>query len=292
MSSRYADPTNDVMFKKIFSDKARLMDFLNAILRLPEGKKIKEIDFISQEELPDFKSGRRSIFDIKCTDQEKKTYIVEMQNKPEVSFLNRIQCYAAHSFVSQVAKGKTHDTLMPVILLSLTGRKLFEDDVECISYHWNVESKTQRRYLFSLSYVFIEIPKFIKKAEDLKSVEDYWLYFFAEWSKTMEPPTTITDPFVLDAYKQIEQFNLTDTEYDAYLRSRLAQEADDLMMNKTFSDGIEKGEKIGIEKGEKIGIEKEKKETAHKMLLKGLSLDVISEVTGLSKSEVENLKDL
>ncbi len=82
----------------------------------------------------------------------------------------------------------------------------------------------------------------------------------------------------------LNNFNLTEVERDAYLRYRLAQEADDLMINKTFSEGIEKGEKIGIEK--------EKKETAHKMMLKGLPLDIISEITELSKSEIEKLKDL
>mgnify|MGYP006348413335 CR=1 FL=1 len=37
MSSRYLDPTNDVAFKKLFSQKDLLKDFLNAVLRLEEG---------------------------------------------------------------------------------------------------------------------------------------------------------------------------------------------------------------------------------------------------------------
>ena len=275
MLMRYVDPLNDFIFNKIFSDKDRLIDFLNAVLRLETGKKIKKIDFIPQEELPNFKSGRRSIFDIKCTDQEKKTYIVEMQNKPEASFLNRVQCYAAHTFVSQVKKGKTHDDLMPVIILSLTGRTLFERDVDCISYHLNVESKTQKRYLFSLSYVFIELPKFKKKAEDLKSIEDEWLYFFAEWNKTQAPPSTIKDPFVLEAYNAIEKFNLSQAEYDAYLRSRLAQEADDLMINKTIAEGIEKGEKLNAQK------------TALKLFKMGIDADIISKATDLTHVEIK-----
>ena len=285
MPTRYLDPTNDVIFKKIFSDKDRLIDFLNAVLRLKEGEKIQKIDFIPQEELPNFKSGRRSIFDIKCVDQSKKTYIVEMQNRPEASFLNRIQCYAAHTFISQVKKGNTHDDLMPVILLSLTGKSLFDNEVDCISYHWNVESKTQKRYLFSLSYVFIELPKFKKKAEDLKSVEDEWLYLFTEWNRTQEPPSTIKDPFVLEAYHTIEHFNLTETEYDAYLRSRLGQEAEDLMINKTISESFEKGEKIGIEKGEKI----KAKKTVLKMFKMGFPLNKISQATDLTQKEIKDL---
>ncbi|KJV80900.1 hypothetical protein RHORCCE3_0078 [Rickettsia hoogstraalii str. RCCE3] len=33
---RYLDPTNDVAFKKLFTDKTRLISFLNNIMRLPE----------------------------------------------------------------------------------------------------------------------------------------------------------------------------------------------------------------------------------------------------------------
>ena len=65
--------------------------------------------------------------------------------------------------------------------------------------------------------------------------------------------------------------------------------------------GIEKGEKIGIEKGklegEKIGIEKGKAEGANekaievakKMLSMGLSIEQISEATGLSIDDLRKL---
>lgn len=278
---RYLDPTNDVAFKKIFSDKERLKDFLNAVLRLEEGSKITDLVFIPQEELPDFKVGRRSIFDIKCIDQGRNSYVVEMQNRPEEAFLNRIQCYASHAYVSQAIKGATHAGLMPVILLALTKHKLFEESVDCINYHWTVESKTQKRYLFALSYVFIELPKFRKSAEELESIEDEWLYFFAKWQESKEPPVTTKDPLVLEAYKTIEQYNWSEAEYDAYFRARLAAEAEDLIMTKSFEEGIEKGREEG-RKGEKV-------EIARIMFFKGMDLDTIFTVTGLSIEELKKL---
>lgn len=44
--SRYLDPTNDVAFKKLFAQKERLISFLNAILNLKVGYRIKEIQFL------------------------------------------------------------------------------------------------------------------------------------------------------------------------------------------------------------------------------------------------------
>lgn len=49
---RYLDPTNDSLFKKIFSDIERLKEFINSILDLPKGYRIKEIEFIPIEQLP------------------------------------------------------------------------------------------------------------------------------------------------------------------------------------------------------------------------------------------------
>ncbi len=303
MSSRYLDPTNDVAFKKLFSKKELLKDFLNAILRLEEGCKIVELNFIPQEELPPFKAGRRNIFDIKCKDQEGKYYVVEMQNKPEESFLNRVQCYASHALVSQALRGATHEGLVPVILLVISKENLFDEDVECISYHRTLESQTKKQLLFALSYVFIELPKFMKPAEDLKNEEDDWLYFFANWKESKEPPETITDPLVLEAYKTIEQFNWTAEEYDAYFRARLASDAEDIMLTKRFEEGIEKGReekeaavKEAEEKAEQekeIAVKKAERERsldiAKTLLLQGIDIETIAKATTLSKEEVERL---
>jgi len=62
--------------------------------------------------------------------------------------------------------------------------------------------------------------------------------------------------------------------------------------------GLVEGEKVGLEKGlvegEKVGLEKgEKKakiESARKMLIDGLSIDMVAKYSGLSLEEVENLK--
>ena len=295
MSSRYLDPTNDVAFKKLFSKKELLKDFLNAVLRLEEGCKIVELDFIPQEELPSFKIGRRSLFDIKCKDQEGKYYIVEMQNKPESYFLNRVQCYASHAYVSQALRGATHEGLMPVILLVISKEKLFEDDIECISYHHTLESQTKKQLLFALSYVFIELPKFTKSANDLKSEEDDWLYFFAHWQESKEPPENVTDPLVLEAYKTIEQFNWTPEEYDAYFRARLLSDAEDILLTDSFEKGLEKGRKekeAAVKKAEEekeAAIQKAEQGIAKSLLSQGVDIETIIKATTLSKEEIEKI---
>ena len=65
------------------------------------------------------------------------------------------------------------------------------------------------------------------------------------------------------------------------------------MKEQALKEGIAKGIDQGIEQGIEIGVNKGKKESsydiARKMKQKGLSVDMIAECTGLSKSEIEKL---
>lgn len=294
MTSRYLDATNDLAFKKTFSDKNIMKDFLNGILRLSGGSAIEEIEFISPEEVPDLGQGKKSIFDLKCRDQDGNWFVVEMQNQRQSYFLKRVQFYASHTYVSQISKGSSHSGLMPVILVAISKENLFPDKVEYISYHRTREDKTKEQHLFEISYVFIELNKFNKKADELESIQDEWIYFLSTSEDLKKPPSTIKDEWVLKAYDTIERFNWTEAEYDAYIRARLLHEAEEL----TAQDNIDKaraeasaiGEAIGEARGEVKGVVKRNIEIAKKMLSKNKSIEEIMEFTELSAEEVERLK--
>lgn len=51
--------------------------------------------------------------------------------------------------------------------------------------------------------------------------------------------------------------------------------------------GEERGVKIGEERGVKIG----KRETARKLIERGIDIDIIAEATGFSRKEIENLAE-
>lgn len=119
---RYLDPTNDSLFKKIFRDLERLKEFINAVLELPEGFRIKEIEFIPVEQVPIIDKGKKSIFDLKVKDEAGSWYIIEMQKRNESDYLKRVQYYSAHSYVQQLTKGIKNKDLLPVIVISLIKR--------------------------------------------------------------------------------------------------------------------------------------------------------------------------
>lgn len=282
---RYLDPTSDVAFKKVFKDKERLKNFLNAVLRRPEGLRIIELDFVPQEEIPDLGQGKRSIFDLKCKDESGKVYAVEIQNRREPYFLKRVQGYDSHAYVARLSVGDWHKDLMPVIVIAISKTNLFPKEVKYISYHRTIEDETKQQHLFELTYVFIELGKFAKKEEELSSVEDDWLYFLAQAQTAKEPPNTIKEELVLQAFKTIERFNWSVVEYDEHLRAKLLDETETLILEDAYEKDYRKG-KQAIEKAKQEGI----RLVASNMLAVGQALSLIAQVTGLSKDEILKLK--
>ena len=279
MTQRYLDATNDVAFKKVFSHKEILEDFLNSVLRLPEGKKIAELHFVPQEEIPDLGQGKRSIFDIKVRDQSNFWYIVEMQNRPDELFLKRVQVYAASVHSNQLLKGKDYGGIMPVIVVSIVNGMLFPEEIECINRHTTREEKTNTQHLFELSYVFIELGKFLKTEEELETIEDFWLFYLSKSTEVKHPPAQVKDKNILKAYEVLERFNWDEAAYDAYIRAKLLADTEKLELEDSFDKGMEKG----MEKGKIVG----KLEIAKNLIAKGFDEKTILELTGLTIQEVK-----
>ena len=286
--SRYLDPTNDIAFKKLFRDKVRLIDLLNNILRLQDNYKIIELWFIPVEQMPLFIEGKRSIFDLKVQDGTGGWYIVEMQRKMHKDYLNRAQYYGCYSYVNQLEEGSKHNDLLPVVVISIIGTKAFPADVPCISYHYLKETTTQKQFLLSVSYVFIELGKF--KEDNIRDDTDQWLHLLKCVSLEQEPPKEINKQCVLSAYENLEKSRWTKDEHDAYIRSKLAQEAEESEFEAKYEEGKAMGKAEGKAEGIEIGEARLRDAMAKEMLLDGEPIEKIIKFTKLTKEEIEGLK--
>ena len=278
MTTRYLDPGNDIAFKKLFNKedhKSLLISYLNAILELEGRRKIKSIEFLPQEQIPLNKESKTSILDVRCTDERNYQYIVEMQNKKVPEFVKRIQYYTAHNYVSQAKKGSNHLELKPVILLATLKHEIFPDKEKYISYHKTLDIHTYENDLEDLSYVFVELPKFLKEESELETIQDKWIYFFKNWNKTKEIPSQINEPELIEAYKIMEEYNWSREEIDAYIKTNLAFTEEQEARRKEREEGREEGEKAKA------------LEIAKTLLQNEMSPIQVAEMTKLSLEEVQ-----
>ena len=207
---------------------------MNSILQLKEPKNITNVELLPTEQFPRIETAKRSILDVKCTDQRNHQYIVEMQNEKLANFTKRSQFYVANAYVSQLGKGVDYIKLNPVVLLAIIDDTLFPKKKGYISHHHTLDIKTHEKDLEDLSYAFVELPKFKKKEEELKTAEDQWLYLFRNAQKMNDIPKNIPEE-IKEAYKALEEFNWTSEEREAYFKANLAI-ADEIDASRTAKE--------------------------------------------------------
>ena len=127
-----------------------------------------------------------------------------------------------------------------------------------------------------LEIYIIEIEKYKESKE--KNELDVWINF-------LKNPEVVdmknSNTAVVKAKKVLEEISQDKRErYLAELREKY------ILDQRAIEDtGIEKGRKLGIEEGKIEGI----KSTAIRMKNKGIDIETICKVTGLTKEEIENL---
>ena len=297
--ARYINPYTDFGFKKLFGEegsKPLLKDFLNELL--PKRHKIKDLTFKKNDPLPDTVTERKAVYDIYCETENGSKIIVEMQKAKIDFFKDRTVFYTTFPIREQAEKGDWNFELKPVYCVAIldfvfSGRTDRSGEADCVS---NVQLKDQYCDVFfdKLAFVFVEMPRFQKTEGELKTHFDKWLYFLKNLESFDRIPEILNEEVFLEGFRKAEIANYNEKERDQYEESLKHYRDLKAVIDTAVNDALVQGEKIGIEKGEKIGIEKgEKKkavEMAKRCILKGMPFDEISELTGLSVQEVEEVK--
>ena len=311
MLDKFLDPKNDLAFKRVFGsekNKDILIQFLNDILDHQYIGEIRAITFLPTIQDPEVAANKQSIVDVLCQDQHGVQYIVEMQVTATTGFQKRAQYYASKAYSGQLFAGDDYQKLRDVIFLAITNFTMFPEEAAIKSDHLILNSDTYTHKLQGLRFTFIELPKFTKKIEELTSIRDKW-YYYLKYAPSTTPEAywqLVKDsPALKRAYDELERFSWSAeelTKYDQIIKRdkdnasawiAQFQKGEEKGRQEGKAAGLEEGEKKGIEKGLKEGreegIQQEKLEIAKQMLSKGLDMQLICEMTGLSEQRIGSL---
>jgi predicted transposase/invertase (TIGR01784 family) len=286
--ARYLDPKNDLVFKKIFGEHPLLLkDFLNALLPLPEDGQIIDLSYLQPEQVPMTPlSYRRGIVDVKCIDQQGRTFIVEMQMFWTTVFRQRMLFNASQAYVQQLAPGQDFRLLQPVYALGLIN-DTFDPGADWYHHYKIVNIDNPQRQIEGLQFVFIELPKFKAETAVAKKVRLLWLRFLKEIGGELDAPADLL------SYPPIQEA-LTISQEAGFSRAELLAYQDVLDAIRTETSYV--GEKVaeaearGHEQGIQVGRQDEKL-TIAKNMLAVLDDAAIAKITGLSVAEVQKLRN-
>ncbi|PID29042.1 MAG: hypothetical protein CSB55_02945 [Candidatus Cloacimonadota bacterium] len=288
---KYIHPFTDYGFKRIFGEepnKNLLLDFLNELLKDKEGE-IKEISYLPNENLPLQVGDRKSIFDIYCTNERGEKFIVEMQKAEHKYFKDRTVYYSTFPIQEQAKNqgAKWNFRLKSVYTIGILDFTFKESDPDKYLHEVKLtEQETKEVFYDKLTYIYLEMPKFTKTIDELETRFDKWMYILKNLPVLDRIPPKLKEKIFLQLFKTAEIAQLTSKEYKNYEVSINIYR--DLLNIKDTAK--EKGRRQGKKEGIKIGMEKEKIKIAEKMLLKGIDIQLIVEMTGLSEEEIKKLQ--
>ena len=121
------------------------------------------------------------------------------------------------------------------------------------------------------------------------------MHFLKYAKKDQAPPSSITDKYLLDAYKTLERFNWTREEFDAYDRARLRREIEEDNREEVYQEGIEKGRQesqaeITKAQEEAAKEKQEKHRVIQGMLQENMDISLIMKLTDLTEDALNDLR--
>ncbi|MFM9264710.1 Rpn family recombination-promoting nuclease/putative transposase [Tychonema sp. BBK16] len=281
----FINPKTDYAFKKIFGSsesKDILISFLNALI-YDGNPTIEDLEIINPNLPPKIEGLKDSYLDVKAKLQDDTLVIIEMQVINVQSFGKRVFYNAAKTYSFQLQAAQAYRLLKPVIALTITDFEMFPENEDFISRF--VLKEVDKNFTYpenELDLVFVELPKFTKGEEQLETLADKWIYFMKNArSLTSVPKTMDSVPEIHQAFDIANQVKLSREEVEEFDRRE--------QFIYDQQGAIIKASREGIEQGIEQGMRSKAIAIAQK-LLSQLDNITISQITGLSVEEVQNLR--
>lgn len=287
LRDRYINPYTDFGFKMLFGtemNKELLISFINSLL---SGKEvIRDLTYLNTEHLGTSEADRRAVFDVYCENERGEKILIEMQRGEQQFFKDRSLYYATFPIREQGEKGEWDYRLKVVYVIGILNFKFDSEDDNY--FHHEVQLMdvcTKQVFYDKLTFIYLEMPKFNKSEDELVTMFDKWLFVLRNLSRLMARPAALQDRIFTRLFEAAEIAKFTKEQYEAYEES--------LKVYRDWQNTIVTAEQKGMAKGMAEGIAKGRMEqniaNARSMKLAGLDYEIISQVTGLSKDEIDKL---
>jgi predicted transposase/invertase (TIGR01784 family) len=278
---QFINPKTDFAFKKIFGSEQShgiLISFLNGLIYSGEAK-IIDLDILNPYQAPRVRGMKDTYLDVKARLQDDTSVIIEMQVLNVEGFEQRILYNAAKAYSTQLNRGDDYKLLNPVIALTITDFRMFEDWEDYRSCFVLKEKDILFDYpSHDLQLIFVELPKFDRAISELATLMDQLLFFLKNARKLQAIPEAIAQvPEIRQAFEMANEGTLS------------ADELEDLEKREIFIHDQRNAITLALKQGLEQGRRQEKLAIAQQ-LLSILDDAAICQTTGLDLRDIQTLR--
>lgn len=304
--AKFINPFTDFGFKKIFGqevNKDLLIDFLNSLL--VGERHILDIEFLNKERNGRSSADRALIYDIYCLTDSGEYIIVEMQNRKQDNFIDRMLFYTSRSIAEQGEKGPMWQydikAVYGVAFMNFEDASLHKFRTDAVITNRETGEVVSNK----LRMIFLQLPLFIKsEPEECSSDFERWIYILKNMDTLDRMPYAAKSAVFKKLSSIASLAELTPAErrkYDHAIKvmrdnytfeveaKKHLEEALQKGMAEGRVQGREEGRKEGLQKGKAEGKKEAIRQMVKNMLENGMSIDTISACTGIDANTLNNI---
>ena len=253
IQDKYINPYTDFGFKLLFGtamNKELLISFLNALLFKEET--VKDVTYLNAEHLDTQEYDRRAVFDVYCENEKGEKFLVEMQRGEQQFFKDRSVYYATFPIREQSQRGKWDYELKAVYIIGILNFTFNDTDGDYFHHEVKlVDLYTHKVFYDKLTFIYLEMPKFNKKEDELESMFDKWLFVLRNLSSLFERPRALQNRVFDRLFEAAEIAKFNPKELGEYWESLKNFRDWYSVMSTQLKKGREEGLKEGLEQGRK-----------------------------------------
>lgn len=278
-------PTSDVFIADLFSNPNNgdmLCSLINAVIDDTGHFPIISATVLTPFNIKEYADAKRIVLDVRVQDETGRYFNIEIQTASHKAFHERIVFGWSNSYSQQIIAGNDYVKLNPVFCIVITEFDVFKE-VEGVHFVFELRERDKPDLILTnhLQIHYLRLYELLQGhlevLNDLRPGLQYWLLFMIFGSTKGEADMAQlvnNDPNILKACREFQRFT-TDPAKREVVRQRLLAELD-------FQ--------LGMTASKEEGKEESKLEIAHNMKREGYAVNAIAKLTGLSVSEIENLK--
>ena len=280
----------DYAIKYLLKDKGDysiVEGFISALLKTVGYKDVKIIALLDSESNKEDGKSKRSLADVIVEDEDHRKFIIEIERSVKDSFVHKSLLNISRLIIDNLAQREDYTDIIKVFHISLLyfpignnqgaiyhGKTIIHelDTAEKLSVHIkNIETgKIFDATDIMPEYFFISIPLFNDQLE--REIDD-WLHVM----KYDEVPNSYHSPYMTQVAEKLSILKMTSEERAnySYYRKKLHNDRDELAA----------AEARGREEEQQKNLE-EKKAIASKLIKKGMSIQEVAELIGISADQI------
>jgi predicted transposase/invertase (TIGR01784 family) len=274
---------SDIIFHMFFADiknKESLIAFLKAILVLPDDE-YEVIELTDPHLMRNFNTDKLGIIDVKLKTKSNTIIHIEIQLRVTPKLKQRIVFYNAKLITEQIASGDDYDVINKVVSILITDEMLITNSLlyhHCFRFY-DPEARIELTDLVEIHT--LELPKLPDSTDGTDLYN--WARFIAAGSEEDMTMLTDTSPQLNRAIARYRELIADERAREIYEYREKARRDYISEVNWAKEQGIQQG----LQQGESI-----KAITIAKNLIHAdLPLETIIAATGLSRGEVESLRE-